>query len=459
MNRSRVLKTIKDKQFKEICTHVVTEMKRLNVPGVSIGIWHGDQVHQAGFGVTNIDHPLPVTADTLFQVGSISKTVTGTMLMQLVDAGLLNLDEPVRTYLPKLKLADAEATANVTTRHLLTHTGGWMGDYFNDFGTGDNALELMVKSLIRLPQTSPLGTLWSYNNAGFNIAGRIIEVLTKQTYEQAAQRMLIQPLGLEHTFFYPDDAILTRRFAAGHQQWGDEVKVANPWAIGRSANPVGGVISTVGDLMRYAQFHSGDGAGIMPKETLLAMRNVQTSAGGRGDMGLTWFIRYHGALTSYGHGGATKGQKAIFRFFPDAKFAIAVLANSDTGSIIGDSAVALALETYLGIKTTPPIPIHISNEELATYVGSYEYALSRFEVRALIDGQLLIKEEPKGGFPRPETPAGPAVPTVKAVFIAPDRFMVLDEPRKGEIGDFVRDRNGAIAYLRIGGRANPRVSG
>jgi hypothetical protein len=211
--------------------------------------------------------------------------------------------------------------------------------------------------------------------------------------------------------------------------------------------------------MRYAQFHSGDGAGIMPKETLLAMRNVQTSAGGRGDMGLTWFIRYHGALTSYGHGGATKGQKAIFRFFPDAKFAIAVLANSDTGSIIGDSAVALALETYLGIKTTPPIPIHISNEEVATYVGSYEYALSRFEVRALIDGQLLIKEEPKGGFPRPETPAGPAVPTVKAVFIAPDRFMVLDEPRKGEIGDFVRDRNGAIAYLRIGGRANPRVSG
>jgi CubicO group peptidase (beta-lactamase class C family) len=201
MNRNSVVKGIKDRSFKELCAHVVEDMKRLDVPGVSIAVWHNDSVVSAGLGVTSAEHPLPVTADTLFQVGSISKTFTGTMLMQLAEAGKIDLDTPVKTYLPKFKMADSNVTANLTTRHLLTHTGGWMGDYFNDLGNNDNALELMVKSLRMLPQISPLGTLWSYNNAGFNIAGRLIEVLTNQTYEQAAQQMLFNPLNLSKSFY------------------------------------------------------------------------------------------------------------------------------------------------------------------------------------------------------------------------------------------------------------------
>lgn len=458
MNRSRVLKSIKNKRFKALGAHIVAEMKRLGVPGVSVAVWHRNEMHQAGFGVTNIEHPLPVTAETLFQIGSISKTMTGTLLMQLVDSGKLDLDKPVRHYLPKLVLSDATVTQQLTTRHLLTHMGGWVGDYFNDFGNGDTALERMVKSLSFLPQTTPLGQLWSYNNTGFNIAGRIIEVITKKPYEHVAHQSLFEPLGMTQSLFYPDDALLTRRYVAGHLHWGNDVKIAQPWAIGRAANPVGGVLSTVVDLMRYAQFHSGDGSEVLSPESLHAMKQVQVSAGGRGDMGLTWFINQHGDMTSYGHGGATNGQKATFRFVPDQQFAIAVLTNSNLGSIIGDSAVKLAFELFL--EYTPPatVPLMLSNEEVAAYVGTYEYALSRFEVRALVDGQLLIKEEPRPGFPTPHTPAGPSVPAVKAVFVGPDRFMVLDEPRKGEIGDFVRNADGQIAFLRIGGRANPRVA-
>jgi CubicO group peptidase (beta-lactamase class C family) len=456
MNRNSVVKGIKDRSFKELCAHVVEDMKRLDVPGVSIAVWHNDSVVSAGLGVTSVEHPLPVTADTLFQVGSISKTFTGTMLMQLAEAGKIDLDTPVKTYLPKFKMADSNVTANLTTRHLLTHTGGWMGDYFNDLGNNDNALELMVKSLRMLPQISPLGTLWSYNNAGFNIAGRLIEVLTNQTYEQAAQQMLFNPLKLSKSFFYPNDAILTQRFAVGHQKWPDGVRVANPWAIGRAANAVGGVVSTVKDLLRYAQFHSGNGNAIIERSSLLAMRTVQTSAGGRGDMGITWFIRQHGDVTSYGHGGATKGQKATFRFIPEKQFGIAILTNSDDGGIIGDNAVSNALDIYLGLVSAPVKTVPMTDASMAEYVGEYEYSLSRFAVVASGVG-MLIHETPKGGFPKPESPAGPPVPTVRASFIGNDKFVVHDEPRKGEIGDFVRDGNGQIAYLRIGGRANPRV--
>jgi CubicO group peptidase (beta-lactamase class C family) len=456
MNRNSVVKGIKDRSFKELCAHVVEDMKRLDVPGVSIAVWHNDSVVSAGLGVTSVEHPLPVTADTLFQVGSISKTFTGTMLMQLAEAGKIDLDTPVKTYLPKFKMADSNVTANLTTRHLLTHTGGWMGDYFNDLGNNDNALELMVKSLRMLPQISPLGTLWSYNNAGFNIAGRLIEVLTNQTYEQAAQQMLFNPLNLSKSFFYPNDAILTQRFAVGHQKWPDGVRVATPWAIGRAANAVGGVVSTVKDLLRYAQFHSGNGNAIIERSSLLAMRTAQTSAGGRGDMGITWFIRQHGDVTSYGHGGATKGQKATFRFIPDKQFGIAVLTNSDDGGIIGDNAVSNALDIYLGLVSAPVKTVPMNDASMAEYVGEYEYSLSRFAVVASGVG-MLIHETPKGGFPKPESPAGPPVPTVRASFIGNDKFVVHDEPRKGEIDDFVRDGNGQIAYLRIGGRANPRV--
>jgi CubicO group peptidase (beta-lactamase class C family) len=268
--------------------------------------------------------------------------------------------------------------------------------------------------------------------------------------------MLFDPLKLTNTFFYPDDAILTRRFAVGHQKWQGEARVATPWAIGRAANAVGGVISTVGDLMRYAMFHSSDGADVMRASTLQQMRSVQVAAGGRGDMGLTWFIRTHGTRTSYGHGGATKGQKATFRFLPDERFAIAILTNSDDGGMVGDSTVSKALELYFGYQAPAPQPIDMASKQLKAYVGEYDYALAHFRVVA-DQGGIVIHETPKGGFPKPHVPAGPPIPAIRAKMLADDRFVCIDEPRMGEIGDFVRGADGSVAFLRIGGRANPRI--
>src|ERR1044071_6967307 len=131
---------IKDQTFNKIARKIIAEMKRLKVPGVAIGVWHRGKEYAEGFGVTSVEHPLPVTAATLFQTGSISKTFTGTMIMKLVEDGKVDLDAPVRAYLPDFKVQDSDVSERVTVRHLLTHTGGWVGDYFNDFGNGEDAL-------------------------------------------------------------------------------------------------------------------------------------------------------------------------------------------------------------------------------------------------------------------------------------------------------------------------------
>ena len=351
MNQKSALKKIKNAKFLKVCETIVSEMKRLKIPGVSIGIYHNGKEYTAGFGVTSLENPLPVTADTLFQTGSISKTFTGTIFMRLVEAGKIELDAPVRTYLPKFKMADKDVAEKVTIRHLLTHTGGWIGDYFNEYGNGDDALEKMLRDIAKLEQVTPLGELWSYNNAGFNIAGRVVEMVTKKPFEQVAQEMLLDPLGLGMTFYFPDDVMITHRFVVGHHKQDKKVKVSRPWAIGRAGAPVGGVISTVKDLLTYARFHMGDGKSASGEEVLSAksleqMRTPLYPATGFDQIGLTWFIRNAEGLNIISHGGATNGQIAGLYFIPEKQFALAILTNGEDGRLITKAALKQAMKVY-----------------------------------------------------------------------------------------------------------------
>jgi CubicO group peptidase (beta-lactamase class C family) len=455
------IEMLDDPKFQRICELIKAEMKRLKMPGAALGIYHDGREYAAGFGRTSLENPLRVTPDTLFQVGSISKTFTGTILMRLVEQGRLDLDTPVRKILPKFKMTDPEVEKKLTTRHLLTHTGGWIGDYFDTFGDGDDALQKMVKKIRKLPQVTPLGGPWSYNNAGFNLAGRIIEVLTDKPYESAAQELILDPLGLKMTFFFPSDLMITHRFAVGHQKIGRRVKVARPWAIGRAGNCVGGVVSTVRDLLTYARFQMGKGKNekgepVMKRESLEAMRVEQVDAGGRGKMGLTWFIKQAGDLKIYGHGGATHGQQAIFHFIPQEDFAVALLTNSDEGGIITDNLLKWALETYFDTSIPNPQAVQKTETELAEFTGHYELPLSAFDLVAR-DGYLVKKDIPRGGFPTPDSPPGPVEPDVRLAFYDTDRVIGLDEPRKGALCEFLRDADGKVSLLRIGGRLHPKT--
>ena len=448
---------IKDPQFKKVAQKIVAEMKRLRVPGVSIGIWHKGQEYAAGFGVTSIEHPLPVTADTLFQTGSISKTFTGTVMMMLVEQGKVDLDAPVQKYLKNFRVKDKAVSQKVTVRQLLTHMGGWVGDYFNDFGNGDEALEKMVKDLATLPQIQPLGTIWSYNNTGFNVASRIIEIVTKKPYEQAMQEMLLDPLGLEMTFFYPSDILFTHRFVVGHYIEKKQLKVARPWAIGRAGNGVGGVVSTVRDLLKYARFHMSNGKkNSISGKSLRAMRVPQADTGGRELMGITWFIHKVGDLTIYSHGGATHGQKAYFFFIPDQNFACAILTNSDDGGTLHTEISSRVLELYFDAREILPRPMELPAGELKEFVGRYKIGTECFDLKA--KGKYLIYHHiPLGGFPTPDSPPGPALPPMRFAFYERYKVIGLDEPYKDELGDFLRDDRGRLEFFRIGGRAHQKI--
>ena len=444
-------------KFRNLCEHILKQMKRYKVPGAAIGVWQKGRELTAGFGMTNIRNHQPVTADTLFQVGSISKTFTATLLMQLAEKGKVDLDAPVRKYIKDFKLKDKKAEKSVTIRDLLTHMGGWVGDYFNDFGNGDDALDKLVKEIAKLPQVHPYRKIWSYNNTGFNIAARIIEVVTKMPYEKAAQEMLLDPLGLNMSFFYPDDRLLTRRVAAGHQWVDKKVIVAEPWAIGRAANGAGGVISTVKDLLKYARFHMGDGnKGVITIKSLNAMRDPQVSMGDGGEMGISWFIRNIRNITLYGHGGSTNGQQAYMFFIPEHDFALAILTNSADGNMVTSNIVSWALESYFNISIPTPTPIKTTPAERKKYAGRYQIGTECCELK--VEGDYLMHYHiPLGGFPTPDTPPGPAREPARLAFYETDKVIGMSGPYKNVLGDFIRDDKGKLLYFRIGSRAHKKI--
>lgn len=452
MNQIPVYYEPSDAGFRQLCDFVLSEMRRLQVPGVSVGIIHDGHEFLAGFGVTSVENPLPITADTLFQIGSTTKTVTGTIIMQLVEKGQIDLDEPLRTYLPELRLTDKTAEATVTPRHLLTHMGGWVGDFFRETGNGDDNLIRYVAEMADLLQVVPVGTIWSYNNAGFGLAGRLIEVITGQTYEAVAQELILDPLGMDNSFFFPAD-VISRAFVVGHRV--DEelgVVVERPWALARSAHAVGGLCSSARDQLRYARFHLGDGLTesgdrLLSAETMAAMQTPQCAANQGRLMGLSWLIRDYGETRAVLHGGATNGQLSAFLMVPSRGFAITVLTNAEEGSILNDAVVARALDQYLGLREPELSYLELGEEHLSEYVGTYGAQLDTLELY-LADGGIMVQETPKGGFPDVDSPASPPPPPSRLAFFAPDRAIALDEPLINLKIEFMRDPDGRIIWLR-----------
>ena len=415
------------------------------VPGAAIGVEHEGTSEVAGLGITSVEHPLPVDRETLFQIGSITKTVTGTIAMHLVEQGKLDLDVPIRRYLPELRLADEEVAEQVTMRHLLTHTGGWFGDHFADPSRGDDALERILPELTELPQLAPLGQIWSYCNSGFYVAGRVIEILTGRPYESAARELVLEPLGMKSSFFFPEE-VLSHRFAVGHRDESGQTIVARPWALARAASAAGGITSTVGDLLRYARFHFEWPPGRQMREP-----QIETDDLGR-KMALTWFVRELDGLGFAEHDGGTNGQMARLMLAPEAGFALAILTNhSPAGNDLLREVTRHALRLYLDVDAPDLEPIDRSQEQLAEYAGVYANPWSEIELQAA-DGRLVSQTTFKAGFPTKDTPPLPPPPPATLAFYDTDRVYVEKGPLTGSRGDFVRDDEGRIAWYRSGGR-------
>lgn len=433
----------------ELAAIVQAELERWDVPGLALGVLHEGRSEAWGFGVASLETRQPVTAQTLFQIGSISKLFAATLAMQLVESGAVDLDKPVVASLPDLRLADPAAHDAVSLRHLLTHTAGFYGDRFDDFGLGDDALAKAVASFDQLQQYTAPGELWSYCNTGFQLAGRLVEHLRGEVFETAAQARLFAPLGLERSTYFAHEAI-TYPAAVGYVKPPDaENRVARPYPIPRAMNAAGGIISTVGDLLRFAAFHIGQSQadGVLSAETVRAMQQPQVEAAMTPHWGLGWMIDTLDGTALIGHGGATNGFNAQLSLVPDRGFALALLTNSGQGAAAIRPIEEALLDRYLGLRRQKPQAIALPPEVLARFAGSYERPLSRYTLTPE-DGGLRIEAVARNPFSGTET----ALPDYHGEPIGERKFRITNGTLTGSTFDFVLNTDGSVRFLRFGGR-------
>ncbi|HVE98500.1 MAG TPA: serine hydrolase domain-containing protein [Mycobacteriales bacterium] len=457
----------------ELSEFLTAKATELDVPGVAVGVLSGDEEHYAFHGVTSVENPLPVDAETLFQFGSTGKTFTATAMLRLVDQGLVDFDAPVRRYVPELKLKDDSVAEAVTVRQLFNHTAGWSGDLIENTGDGDDALARYVERMATIDQVSPLGASVSYNNASLSLAGRVIEKATGSTYEQAIRELLFEPLALEHSFFSPAE-VITRRFAVGHNQKPDgTIHVARNWAMPRSAAAAGGISANAADQIAWAKFHLGDGCGpdgkrILSADLLAEMQQpaVEMPGSALGDaVGISWFLRDVEGVRLVSHGGTTNGQHSAFVMVPERRFALISMTNcGPNGPQLNDAVLAWALESYLGVVDKDPEPVRLGDAELAAYVGRYETIAATCTVTAE-DGGLVIHVAVKPDALAALRASGDAdeadaqQPPIPIGLLGgdDDRYVVSGGPAKGMRGYFARDDSGRVVGVHVGGRIATRV--
>lgn len=433
--------------------------RELEVPGVAAGIDLGGERTLATVGVTSIDHGLPVDETTLFQIGSTAKTFTATAVMVLVDQGHVDLDSPVRHYLPELRLHDDRTAATLTVGQLLNHTAGWDGgDAWTDTGEGDHAVERAVALLADLPQQFPAGSGASYNNAAFVLAGRVIEMVTGETYERALARLVLAPLGLAHTLTSLNK-IMTRSFAVGHTAPGSpgRVEVCTPWSDPRGYLPAGArLASSLNDQLTWARFQLGDGrtpdgTRLLAEPSLRAMHEPSTPhelmPGVR--IGLGWLLRTIDGIRLIEHHGDVSGQHSSITIIPERDCVIVVLTNATpNGRELAERVVGEFLEDRLGLVEPQPETLQLGPQELTRYTGTYR--TDGIELRVVVSGSGLIIHGTIADDDAPgetlEFPVG---------LLDDVRYLIVDGPFAGMRGEFVREGDAIVAARHVG-RLVPR---
>lgn len=255
-----------------------------HVPGATLAVLTGGKIHELASGILHTGTGVEATTDSVFQLGSLAKTYTATLVMQLVDAGKLDLDAPVREVLADFTVADEEASRTITPRQLLSHTSGLTCDFTFDSGRGDDCLKLYVDAAKGVALDCPSGSACSYSSLGFNVLGRMIEVITGTTWDQALKDLLLAPLGVTHTMTLPEEA-LSFRAAMGHLgEYGEDPAPAPAWdMMPRSAGPYGRVIASAGDVARLAQLHlaggtAPDGTRVLTPGSVSAMQTREVDS-------------------------------------------------------------------------------------------------------------------------------------------------------------------------------------
>ena len=455
------------REFSAVVASVREMMAMAHVPGVALAIYGNGREEVATLGLADVERGLPVTEATRFQNGSVTKPYTALAARRLADAGKRNIHAPVRNYVPDLRLADGRTADHVTVRHLLTHTGGWWGDAFVDTGNGDDAIARFVsETMPRLPQITPLGDHMSYNNAGFVLLARVIELITGQTYRTAMQDLVFGPMGLDRTTFDPN-VVFSGPYSQGYGPEGaDRAAKITPLLLPRSVDPAGGIWTNIRDQMRFARFQLYDEAvpRILNRASLRDMHSPLKEIDG-GAIGWTWGLFDVAGMGMISHDGKTFGQSSSLVAVPEQGFAGAVLTNSQRGEAVTRAASMEAIKQYFGFDPSEsetaedggaPSEIEMPPAELRQYAGRYELPTDRLTL-SVEDGRLHLKHDSLDfpGIVRPSNEA--KLPAGTLHFLAADVVMLRRTDGRTTQIAFVRKADGTIGWASVSERMLPKL--
>jgi CubicO group peptidase (beta-lactamase class C family) len=352
--------------YDAIDAYIEGQMRRLKIPGASLAIVEGDQiVHLRGFGRTRPGGEAP-SPQTPFLIGSVTKSVTALAVMQLMEGGKVSLDAPVRRYLPWFRVADPQASAQMTVRHLLNQTSGMStlagSIYLADMDDSPDATERQARALSTLKLTRPVGASFQYCNLNYNLLGLVIEAASGQSYAEYVQEHIFAPLNMRHTY-----TIQAREkqngLAMGHRYWfGIPIAAPNiPFPL--SSLPAGGLISTSEDMAHYLIAHLNGGCyrdarilssdGIDQLHRGVAEQRVMGASVATYGMG--WFINKIDGTMLVSHGGNVPEFSAFVGLLPKQKKGVVLLVNADHGFPFILTEVGEGVAALLAGQKPPPI--------------------------------------------------------------------------------------------------------
>ena len=351
---------------------------RSGVPGAVVGVLEDGRIETAAAGIANLNSGVEMTPETLFLTGSITKVWTTTLLMTLVEQGLVDLDAPVKRYLPDLVLGEPGVADVLVVRHLVTHTSGIDAAIFLDeMGEGDEAIANFVDRLQDKGQLFGPGEYFSYNNAGFVLAGRIVEVVTGEGYSDAMRHRLFAPLGLERSLFTAKEAIL-HRMAIGHQPGAGGYLPTSRFLMPECLAPAGTTfITSVRDTLTFVQTHLSTvtaGPRLLSSESVdrMAARHIDFPVPETGSVGLSWLRKQRGPRVVLTHGGGSFGGVAMVGVLPDTGAAYIAFANGGAGSMPFHRDIAEAiLEKRFGLPPQDSPDVSGPAPDPSRYHGVY----------------------------------------------------------------------------------------
>lgn len=358
-------------------------MKAGHVPGMALAaVQNGKIVYAQGLGVASVETGLAVTPDTLFRIGSITKPLTATAIMRLVEASTLDLDRPVREYLPWLAFSDSNAAGKITLRLLLSHSAGLPTDHSPVGRRDPEALEAYVRE--RLPTfrfIAPPGKLYSYANPGPRLAGYIAQAASGRPYTELMQELVFDPLEMRRTTFDPTVA-MTYPLAQSHDLTGDgALAVQHQFAEDASGYPSGFAMSTVLDLANFALMQMGGGRlggrQILSPRSVAEMQAVQVDRYTATDAayGLGFFLDTYKGLRRVWHSGDISTFGSKLAMIPSAGVAAVLLVNRTHGfwdrmDEIVDGLLDRLLDLPPGPAPEPPA-IEPDRSAWPHFTGSY----------------------------------------------------------------------------------------